>query len=234
MRFLMCVLLCFLGGTGCFAEELWLIEQDFVKFGKGEAYERYKKALLEGFWKGAREDTCAFAEQGVDAAQFFYLIPVKNWSGLGRHIQRWEDYEESLGEKGVLPFLSTINFMVNGLYAFLPECSFVPQGKGSLLSTRVMRYMIFGVAPTGSRDVEKALCAIAQAQKGSTVCLRTWKVIIGGETSRYLTAVFAGSEREAQQLGEQLDLSRGPLRHVLRSQKGGTCILRSELSFSEE
>ena len=62
--------------------DLWLIEQDFVKFGKEQAYEAYSQKLLRGFWNGKEGGCCSFAQKGVDSPQYVYLTPVGDVRGL--------------------------------------------------------------------------------------------------------------------------------------------------------
>ena len=143
-------------------------------------------------------------------------------------------YYGGLERNTILPFLSTLNFQMENLYVFLEECSVIPQGKESISSWGVMHYSVFGVTPTGAEDFEASLRKIAsrESKKGSGVCLRTWKVVLGGDLPRYFVAVFADTEKEAEKWAGGLELGKGPVRDVLRSQKEGVSLLRSDLSFN--
>lgn len=214
--------------------ELWVIEQDFVKFGKGEAYEGYKKGLLEGFWSDAgKGPCCTFAQREVDSAQYIYLMPVGDYGVLETFMDKKRDYFRSLGEDAVLPFLSTINFTIMTLHRFLPACSYIPKGKESILSYGAVQFFVFGVMPPNEGDFEGYIAKMASglsAKKGS-ICLRTWKVILGADVPKYVVAVFADTEKNAKKMASQLDFTGGGMKNILRSQKQAGALLNRELSF---
>ncbi len=230
------ILLLCIGAAGVCAEEgdLWLIEQDFVKFGKGDAYEKYKKELLEGFETYAKRGPfCTFAQREADSSQYIYLAHVKDYNGLKDWMQMREGYYGSLSANALLPFLSTLNFTIESLHRYLSDCSFLPKGKESIAGYGAVYFYLFGVMAPNERDFEEHVGKIARNQASSSgpVCFRTWKVVIGGDVPKYLIAVFADTEKEAEKRARRLEFGEGPIKNILRSQKEGTCVLRPDLSF---
>lgn len=214
---------------------LWLIQQDFVKFGKMDAYEKYKREVLEGFRKVSKSGPlCSYAQSEVDSSQYIYLTPVKDYSGLKDVMTNRNSYVSSLGANALLPFLSTLNFSIESLHRFLSDCSFLPKGKESIVAYGAVHYYLFGVMPPNERDFEEHLKKIAASQMGSDrpVCFRTWKMVIGADLPKYLVAVFASTEKEADKRAAELEFGSGPIKNILRSQKEGSCLLRSDLSLS--
>lgn len=214
---------------------LWLIEQDFVKFGKNDAYEKFKKEDLEGFWAYAKKGPyCTFAERGVDSPQYIYMVQVKDYSGLGEWMKKREGYNASLSRNALLPYLSTINFAIQSLHRYLSDCSFLPKGKESILGYGATKFFLYGVMPPNESDFEARLAKIATDQASSEipVCFRTWKVVVGGDVPKYLIAVFAQTEKEAEAQAASLDITGGGIKNILRSQKSATALLRKDLSIT--
>jgi hypothetical protein len=211
-------------------EDLWLIEQDFVKFGKKEAYEEYKKDMLKQYAGGFS----TFAMQEEDSQQYVYLIPIKDYNGLKEWMQKRAD-NPSLSPDIVIPYLSTLNYTIASLQCFLPDCSYIPKGKESLTSCSHIYFYLFGVTPGNEGAFEAQLRKIAgeQAQK-SGVCFRSWKILIGSDVPKYLVAVFANTEKQAQKRAEGLEFITVPMKNLLRSQKQGGAALRTDLSMNGE
>jgi hypothetical protein len=205
--------------------DLWLIEQDFVKFGKKEVYEKYKKEMLVG------SSMVAFAAQEDDLLQYIYLFPVNDYSGLGDLMQKRADYDRSLGTAALLPYLSTLNFTMRSVHQYLPNCSSIPKGKESLSAYRNIYFYLFGVKPGNETDFEARLEKIATEEaRDMEVCLRSWKIAIGSSVPKYLVAVFAPSEKQAQKRAEGLEFITLPMKNLLYSQKQGVAVLRKDLS----
>jgi hypothetical protein len=224
------LVLCLLSGSilgFCANGDLWFIEQDFVKFGKKEAYEEYKKETL----KQDLGSFSTFAAQGEDSLHYIFLVPVKDYRGLGTFMQKREDYEQSLSPDLKIPYLSTLNFTIGSLQRYLPNCSYTPKGKEALTAYRNIYFYLFGILPGNEQIFEGQLQKIANAQaEGLEVCFRSWKMIMGSDVPKYLVAVFATSEKQAKKRAEGLEFITLPMKNILRSQKQGSAVLRKDLS----
>lgn len=203
--------LLFLGAmAGVYADgDLWVIEQDFVKFGKMEVYEASKK---ESLGKGV------IATKEADSLRYIYWIPVGDYKGVQSFIGK---------RQGSLPYLSTLNFTWDSLNRYLSMCSFVPKGKESLAAYPSLHFYFFGIMPPNEKDFEDYLQNVANAQKSAEqpVCFRTWKVVLGMDAPKYVVVVYGNTEKEAEKLARGLELGSGEIKNILRSQKEGTCSL---------
>ena len=212
---------------------LWLVEQEFVKFGKKDAYEGYKKEQQVNFVK--KIGFPRFAIEDADSSQYIYLIPVRDFKGLSALMQKRMDYHSMLDrgdEKQILPFLSTINFFIESLHNLLPECSFVPKGKEGLLDYPAVYYSIYGIIPGNGPIFEERLQAVAQAQKNNAapVCFRTWRVLFGADVPSYIVAIFAETPKEAKELAKGLQIIDGQMKNLLRQEKKSSGMMRKDLS----
>jgi hypothetical protein len=214
-------------GVAFCGNDLWLIEQDFVKFGKKEAYERYKKEIL------TESSIATFAAEEDDLLQYIYLFPVKDYCGLGDLMQKRADHDQSLGSDIIRPYLSTLNFTIRSVHQYLPNCSSIPKGKESLFAYRNIYFYLFGVMPGNEADFETRLQTIAaEKAKDRDICFRSWKIVIGSSVPKYLVAVFAPSEKQAQKRAEGLEFITVPMKNLLYLQKQGVAVLRKDLSVS--
>jgi hypothetical protein len=212
------------GSVFAFGEDLWLFDQDFVKFGKKEIYEKLKKGML----KKEFGSFSAFAvQEQQESMQYIYLVPVGDYAGLGGLLEGRAEREEKLSGEERLPFVSTLNFTMKSLQQFLPACSYVPAGKESLTAFRCMYFYLFGIVPGNEAIFEAHLQKVAEE---GGVCMRSWRIVIGGDLPKYLVAVFGANEKKVKQDAENLELIPAPLKNLLRSQKQGSAVLRKELT----
>ena len=211
----------------CAEDNLWFIEQDFVKFGKKDAYEKYKKEMLSN-----RIGTFStFAVQADDSLQYIYLVPVKDYCGLGDFLQKRSDYEQSLHSESKAPYFSTLNFTIGSLQRYLPDCSYVPKGKEALTAYRNIYFYLFSIAPGNEEVLEARLQKIAEEQEqNSGVCFRSWKIVIGSNVPKYLVTVFATGEKQVQKRAEELEVIDLTMKNIVLTQKQGSAILRKDLS----
>ncbi len=211
----------------CDEQNLWLIEQDFVKFGKKEVYEKLKKEMLsEQFGPFS-----AYAMQEQDSMQYIYLIPVKDFNGLGDFIGKKMELEDGLSAEERLPYVSTLNFTMQNLMRFLPDCSYVPQTGENLAAFRCLYFYVYSIVPGNETVFEAQLHKIAEEQANAEGhCIRCWKIVIGGDVPKYAVAVFGFDEKRVKKDAEDLELITPPLKNLLRSQKQGGAVLRKDLS----
>lgn len=231
VRWFLLVLSALLASSLGFCADLWFVEQDFVKFGKKEAYEKYKKEMLSQHIGSFS----TFAVQAEDSLQYIYLIPVKDYCGLGDFLQKRADYEQSLHSESRVPYFSTLNFTIGSLQQYLPDCSYVPKGKEALTAYRNIYFYLFGIMPGNEEVFEARLQKIAEEQEeNSGVCFRSWKIVIGSNVPKYLVAVFASGEKQAQKRAEGLELIDLAMKNIILTQKQGSAILRKDLSTMRE
>jgi hypothetical protein len=232
-RCFLLILNLFLGNvlSVCGEENLWFIEQDFVKFGKKEAYEEYKKEML----KNHLGNFSTFAAQGDDSLQYIYMVPVQDYCGLGNFLQNRKEYDQSISSDLRIPYFSTLHFTIGSLQWYLLDCSYVPKGKEALTAYRNIYFYLFGILPGNEQIFEAQLQKIAQEQaEGPEICFRSWKMIIGSDVPKYLVAVFATNEKQAKKHSEKLEFITLPMKNILRSQKQGSAVLRKDLSTMSE
>jgi hypothetical protein len=224
------LVVCFISGSilgFCENGDLWLIEQDFVKFGKKEAYEEYKKEML----KKELGSFLTFAAQGEDSLHYIYLIPVKDYNGLGNFLERRASYKQSLSPELKIPFFSTLSFTMGSLQRYLSDCSYTPKGKEAFTAHRNIYFYLFGISPGNEHVFETRLKKIAQEQaEGQGVCFRSWKMIIGSSIPKYLVIIFAANEKQAKKRAEGIEFITLPMKNIVRSQKQGSAVLRKDLS----
>ncbi len=216
----------------CF-EDLWLIEQDFVKFGKKEAYEAYKKDLQKDFVRNI--GAAQYCIEDAESSQFIYLIAVRDFKGLSTLMEKRMKFHERMeqgDEKQILPFLSTVNFFIESVHRILPECSYVPANKGSLVSFPAVYYKVYGIVPGNGPVFEDRLklLAEAQAQSENPICFRTWRVLFAAEVPSYVVVVFADSMKEAKRLEEKLQVIDGQMKNIVRQERKGSGVFRKDLS----
>ena len=110
---------------GCIAatfghcDDLWHIEQDFVKFGKKRPTNHLRKPKRLIFLK--RWDLLGFASRDVDSSEYLYLIPVGDFSGLNTLMRKRMNFHKMLTKdeaekQKILPFLTTVNFFIESVH----------------------------------------------------------------------------------------------------------------------
>lgn len=225
-----------IGATfGHCGDDLWHIEQDFVKFGRKETYESFKKTQEANFLK--RVGFARICIEDADSSEYLYLIPVGDYSGLNTLMRKRLNYHKMLikdetEKQKILPFLTTVNFFIESVHRYVSESSFVPKGKESLLAFPGVHYSVYGIISGNGPVFEDHLKQIAATQNSTArpICFRTWRVTLGGDIPSYIVAVFADSPKEARHLAEKLNLIDGPMRNIIRQEKSGSGVVRKDLS----
>jgi len=212
---------------------LWVLEQDFVKLGKKEVYEKFKKDQEGGFAK--RVGFSRFCFEDGHASQYLYFIPVQDFRGLSTFMEKRLNCHEQLAKgdkKEMLPFLSTVKFFIESIHRELPDCGFMSAGKESLSSWPYAFYFLYGILPGNGPLFEQQLHKLASAQEGSKtpVNFKTWRVVFGGDEPSYIVAIFAETAKEAKRLAENFPLIDGTMKNVLRQERKGEVVLRKDLS----
>lgn len=232
MRWIKLMILALFGAVSIDAksgDELWLLEQDFVKFGKKEVYEATQMQIAKKGEKGAPFET--YALQDTSNPEYLYLTPVKTYAGLDTYLSYMSSLHRNFSDQATLR-QSCLNFVVRTLYAALASCSSLPHDKHAPIISGVASYFVFGILPGEESVFEQHLKEIAlqQTSKQSPIFYRTWKVVMGGDQPRYMIAVFNAEQKLADENAKALEIITKPIKQVLRKEKMGSAIVRSDLS----
>jgi hypothetical protein len=241
MKVILSVLTCLFAAMGAYAddtESLWMIEQDFVRFGKKDAYEKLKKEKLKAFARYSKDkgQFSCYGMQESDSPQYIYLTELENYSGLQTFMRKMASFYDTKCEEGWTAHtdtcLSTINFKVKSLNSYLPQCSSIPQGKESFFSLPGVHYFVFSITPGYGKIVEDHLSSVAEEQlsKPDPICFRSWRVVFGADTPKYIVAIFAPTIRDAERQVEKIDFIPMTMKNILRNQKQGSGLMRADLS----
>lgn len=222
------IFICFFNISLCAGEldELWIFESNFIKLGKKDTYEKFKKGFLKTIFN-KNTAFSLYAYEDLEGLQYLYLINVGKFDALEDFFIR-NDYLQKLPPQKFLPFASTLNFNIRVLNSYLTACSFVLEGKEDLLNYPLAYFYVFTIDPVNARDLEAHLNTLAQKQRNSEqgACFRTWKGLLGEELPKYIVAVFGMSEKEI----ESLELFTQDVKPALRKQNIQKVKLRKDLS----
>lgn len=177
-------------------DALYIIEENFIRLGKKDTYEKYAKELRREFVKQYGFSYHAYQE--ADGEEYIYLTPVKGFSEAGTFLSESEHFMRSLPPQTFLPYASTLHFTIKTLHAFLETCSYVPAKQGKTGPYPYVNFHFVNIEPAYANDLEAHLNALAQQQRNdqSTLCFKTWKEILGTELPCYVIGVFGASEKE--------------------------------------
>lgn len=216
-------------------KELWMIEQDFVKFGKREAYETLKNEMIQGLYnyKDKGKPLGVLGVQDLENPEYFYLTPIGTFSSLERFSKMKSAYLKSKGEEGVLKrktFDSLINFQIFSLLEYYPQASSTKEALS--VSKPYIRYFIYGIEPGSEKFFENRLEKIASDPKDVSSLLqwRVWKVILGSDVPKYVIAVFAKNKEVMDENVKELIFIEPQYKEIIRKEKIGNAIYKAELS----
>lgn len=220
--------------------DVWLVRRDFIKFGKKDAYEATKKELLQGFSQFAKKrDAFSFyAIEVFDSPEYLFLIPVGSFGDIERLMKQKKSFQDSFPfqdwEMKRLARATTINFYFRSIQRFLPECSCIPTGKEKMLSLPYVHLYWIEIVPGQESAFEQYLHTMVgkQLKEEAPICWRVWGEFAGGALPQYLIAVFAESEKDAEDRSEQLEFVAGPYKQIARNQKQSKGVLRADLTFT--
>jgi hypothetical protein len=221
------------------SDEVWLFKQDVARFGKGELYESLQKEWIED-WKAFSAEGAqlpSLALKDPDAPQYFYLIPVGSFAGIGVFLQDETAFAQSRSEEAQRRDrlrASVLNFQIYTAHAYLPACSLTPSETAcSLWSMPYVRYAIYSVEPGNDDLFEEHLAKTVEAfqDRARGWVWRTWKVIMGADVPKYVVAVFANEEARAEKGLQELNLAEGGMRAVITRERTGSAVARRDLSL---
>lgn len=222
------------------ASNIWIVQQDFVKFGKKEVYEITKKDYFQAFSQsiGKKEGFPSYGLQAFDSPQYVYLIPIGSYNGIDRLMEQKEKfmnaYPSQEWEAQRLAGASTINFLFKSLKKFLPSSSSIPKGQESLSSLPRAHLYWIQIAPGQEGAFENHLQQLVQKEmkRESPGCWRVWRGTFGDVLPQYFIAVFATTEKEAEEAANRIEFVSGPIKQIVRKLKQDRVLLRPDLSMN--
>jgi hypothetical protein len=224
-----------MGAIAATGEELWLVQQEFVRFGKKDLYEEWKMQWLNKWriYEGRKLPVLTIEDS--EGSQFLYLVPVQNYDELGRYFQRQKKFLDSMDvflQKNYAALTSsTLNFRIFSLHHYLPDCSYIPKGTNCAIDKLPkIKYMMCSVTPGNEVAFESYLekAVFSNQKRQSSVCWRSWKVIFGGDVPKYIIAFFAADEDSLSKAPELLD---SKIKDIVLRLKEGKGSFRKDLSI---
>ncbi|MBI3236305.1 MAG: hypothetical protein HYZ48_01140 [Chlamydiales bacterium] len=218
--------------------EIWMMRQDFVKFGKKEVYETAQKRYFEDFTQmlKKKEGFPVYAFQVLDSPEYFYLSPIKTYSGIDRMLQQKRVLSDSYPEKQwnikMAEMASTINFFFKSVMQQLPDaCSFF-KGKEEIASFTHWHLYWVEIDPGQEGIFESHLEALAQEQKeAGAISWWVWRQTIGTALPKYCIGFCASSEDELEENIDQIRLIPAKYQQIVRKQTQVKALLRLDLSL---
>lgn len=210
--------------------EIWIVEQEFAKFGKKEAYVAAKKKWIADFeqFTAHRAPTMIGLEDSNDN-EYFYLIPLNNFAEIDSYRKQQRDFKTSLATPDRMiqaqVMNSLLNFKVLTIHQYKAECSYCP-----LSFTPKVSYEIYTLNPGGEEPFEQMLIekVAAALKKKSKGCWRVWKMICGAEIPKYIIAYFSSEEEPFD-----TQLVDPSINDIIRRKQEGKAVVKPELCISQ-
>ena len=219
---------------------IWMIEEDFVKFGKKDVYEELASNWIERLLKFSSKKTVfpSFAFQDLENPQYVYFTPLSSYGALDTLMntkrafqasmtpQEWKEITQTLS--------STLNFKIFSLHQFIPECSYFPEeADGNFFRRQHVYYTVYSLEPGTEigfeNELEKKMAELQNS--AATICVRTWRVLFGADVPKYLICAYAATEEELEKQIDDFKFLTLVTKDYVRNQKKGKGILRPELSL---
>lgn len=226
---------------------VWLIQEEFIKFGKKDAYESLQQSWLQGFqkslsaggfWRTKNSFGFIYGLQALEEPQYIYLIPLKDTAALSDFLQKRSQYNESLSpdaQKQRQMLLSALNFSISSLHRYLSDCSrLISLDAASWEKNPYIHYWVYGITPGNEQNFEQYLqkLVVATGENQAGISWRTWRVMIGADTPKYVIVLSAPSEEVLEARLKQISFVDGSLKDILRSQREGEAVLKETLSLT--
>jgi len=208
--------------------QLWLIEQDFVKFGKREIFELQKRGWIAELQR-ERTSFSIFGFEDKDSNQFFFLTPLKQMSSFQDYLKF---HQSSLGSFSIPQNRNqsaiqdtTLNFFILSVHEYLSSCStgFSPSENGYVY------YSIYSVYPGNEETFEKYWKKKVR-EESSAKQWGVWRVLCGGDLPKYVVALFAKTEEDLERGLKGGFFTLPYAKEILRRQQEGKALLRKDLS----
>lgn len=208
--------------------EIWVIEQEFIKFGRKEAFETAKKKWIADFKKSnaGRTPDIIGLEDGSDN-EYLFLMPFKNFAEIDSFRKQLRNYN-GMVETQVLKGL--INFKVLTIHQYKASCSYTPSSV-SIMNSPQFSYEIVSLEPGSEEAFEQMLIQKASdaVKKKSKQSWRVWKTVAGAELPKYIVAWIKKSKEKARE-----SLIDPNMNEFIRRKQEGKAVVKPELCLGIE
>lgn len=198
-------------------EDYWLVQEDFIKFGKGDLYLAEKGKEIKEL------KTKTFGIEDLENPQYVFLSPLKSLADLSL----LEPFAENRG--GEL-LKSCLNFQIFSLHKFLDICSLRPAGVFSEKKPYLF-YALYEVTPGAEDAFEGELMKAAAKLKSGKVSWRTWKCLLAGDCPKYLFCFAFETKEELKDWSMDALFNEEKISEILRGKKSGWMKRESSLSY---
>ena len=153
--------------------DIWVIQQQFVKFGKKELYESTKKSYVQSFGQflAKKSGLMTYAFEDLNSPQYLYLTPLKNYAAVDGYFAQKKNHLAALSvqdkEQMIGLLQSIINFEIFSIHQYKEQCSYVPKGDGDLLERPRVHYDIVALIPGTEDNFEGRLKQMAEHAAGA-------------------------------------------------------------------
>jgi hypothetical protein len=224
---------------------VWLIQEEFIKFGKKEVYEAqqqnwlqgFKKTLSSGgFWRSKSGFWPIYGMQAIDEPQYIYLIPLKNTAALDDFLVKKSAYNEGMSQEDKNQrqmLLSCMNFTISSLHQYVKSCSSGPDDAASWQKNPFVHYWVFGITPGNDHNFETQIQKVVAGvnAKGVVLALRVWRVLLGSDTPKYVIVLQTASQEALDLQVKSLEFVDGTIKDIVRNQREGSALMKDALSM---
>ena len=198
-------------------EEYWLVQEDFIKFGKGDLYLAEKGREI----KGLKLQT--YGIEDLENPQYVFLSPLKSLGSMSAY----EPFiERSEGEL----LKSCLNFQIFSLHRFLEACSLRSQDVFSEKKPYLF-YALYEVEPGAEDSFEGELMKAVSKLKAAKVSWSTWKCLLAGDYPKYLFCLAFESKDELKNWSMNTLFNEEKIEEILRGKKSGWMKKEAALSY---
>lgn len=207
------------------ASRYWLIQQDFIRLGKRELYEEERKKVLEedkSFFKKKKTPFEVIGFQDLENPQYAFLMPLKNLSVL--------DLYAPIHPQDSALFNTCLHFQLFSLHELLEDCSFRSPVVFSA-ERPFISYSLYDIEPGTQKSFENHMVEVALKQsKKSLLSWNTWKVVLGGDTPKYLICASFETKEDLKNADMDKVFEELQLKDILRNRKSGWMKIETSLS----
>lgn len=206
---------CLMGNL--WAESIWVIDEEFVKFGKKEVYEEQKKGMVRRWnLKGN-----VIAIEDKDVPRFLYLCEMENYGEMDQWDKDWQTFWRGLNKEELVKFDSLINFKVKSA-----QVEVVNVG-GDFFTMPSIRYLVVGIVPGNDWTFVKHIKGMIGKVETKGLGMKVWRIVMGGDMPKFVVCVNGKSEDEL----EEIDVLEGLPKDAIRGVKSGKAVVRRDLSY---
>lgn len=188
-------------------EEYWLVQEDFIKFGKGDLYLAEKGREIKEL------KTKTFGIEDLENPQYVFLSPLKQLADLSL----LEPFAENRGRELLK---SCLNFQIFSLHMLLEVCSLRPEGVFSEKNPYLF-YALYEVNPGTEDSFEGELVKAAAKLKSGKTSWSTWKCLLAGDCPKYLVCLAFKNKGDLKDWSMDSLFNEEKISEILRGKKSG-------------